>query len=199
MRPYPFAIGWLGCFQILVEEEGYSGLIKGALPMVIIGVSQALVVARQQHVAFMRLVENSAQHQSNNHSDPSSSSSTQGQPQTMGMTRAASSASLMKTRLRSSQHGRFGSTTTPEPSNIRRSNPWQYFTELVRVVVRHPFELLGVRMVTSNAPEYSDFFSALWYHFSNGDMVKSLSIYLFITLFISLTLYFYLFHMSLCF
>jgi hypothetical protein len=161
LRPYPFAIGWFGCFKAIVQEEGYRGLIKGALPMVIIGVSQALVVARQRHIAFMRLVENRA-----NRSSPSSSSSSSKQPT---MTRKASSNSLLKTRLRSSDHGKFG--TSAQTTQPKRSDPWEYFTELVRVVVRHPFELLGVRMVTSNAPEYADSFSALSYHFSMGDLV----------------------------
>lgn len=80
----------------------------------------------------------------------------------------------MKTRLRSTQHGKFGSShTSPiatEDIN-KRYNPWDYFTELFRVVVRHPFELLGVRMVTSNAPEYQSSFTALWHHFTNGEMV----------------------------
>jgi hypothetical protein len=48
----------------------------------------------------------------------------------------------------------------------------QYLTELVRAVIRHPFELLGVRMIISSAPEYSSLFSALWFHFSNNDLLS---------------------------
>mmetsp|Transcript_42113 Transcript_42113/g.54237 ORF Transcript_42113/g.54237 Transcript_42113/m.54237 type:complete len:564 (-) Transcript_42113:264-1955(-) len=160
LRPYPFAIGWYGCFQNIHREEGFRGLIKGALPMVIIGVSQALVIARQRHITFMRLVENSVEKAKTK----------------QAMIKNTSSVSLNRTAIRSSQHGSYGSTcdgSNPTSASLKKRNaPWQYMTELTRAVIRHPFELLGVRMVTSNAPEYSSCFSALYYHFSNNDLMS---------------------------
>ncbi len=52
--PYP---GCLGALRRLVAAEGLvKGLFKGAAPMVIIGVSQALVLGAQRHMAFVRRV-----------------------------------------------------------------------------------------------------------------------------------------------
>lgn len=159
LQPYPFSIGWLGCFKAIVKEEGFGGLFKGALPMVIIGVSQALVVARQRHVAFIKLVE-------------SSTNKSESKTRLTKNISMATLSSLQQTNLRSQQHGRFGSATDSSQAAQKRSDPWSYLTELVRAVVRHPFELLGVRIITSSAPEYQSAFTALWHHFSHSDMVR---------------------------
>ena len=55
--PYPHGHP-LAALKVLVDAEGVaSGLFKGCIPMLTIGVTQALVVAMQRHIRFVRRVE----------------------------------------------------------------------------------------------------------------------------------------------
>jgi len=253
LNPYPW--GWPtnrptqgvggggGCFKALrtlVEAEGVaSGLFKGALPMVVIGVSQALVLAVQRHIRFVRLVEESRNlhgglahpavprspptttapatapgtapstgrgdlpESSQGDGPPWSNAAKENDPQRSNGLAAneslfnsgASAGSFAsgldsESDLGSGWGSGSGSSRARGTRRIgggkrgsrrergRYGDPWPYVYQLMRVVVRHPFELLGVRLVTSSSsassksPYARSALRALWHHLVTNDLAS---------------------------
>jgi hypothetical protein len=106
------------------------------------GVSQALVVAMQRHIRFVRRVDLSRTLNQPNSSTVSSSTKGGG-----GRRKRTSSISSSSSRRggggrgwRRSGGSGFGGGGGGSAAGV---GPWQYVMQLARVVVRHPFELLG--------------------------------------------------------
>lgn len=142
-----------------------------------LGVTQALYVAMQRHVRFVRRVELSRSvlaplggsiggglnHSHHNHQHDAHESTTQ--PTTTGdHSQGHSHRSSSGSTGKSSNHGSHGRSSSSSRgsrgsrvhrSGTRRmgdgldagylsaSDPWQFLSQLVRVCIRHPFELLG--------------------------------------------------------
>lgn len=153
-----------------MEAEGVArGLFKGSIPMLTLGVTQALVVAMQRHIRFVRRVELSRSvlaplggSISANLCDLSSGGGGGGgmDAGSTGSLTCDGGSDLGGGGLR---RKRLGGDIGAE-AYLAAANPWSYVYQLARVALRHPFELLGVRLVTSPLPEYASFWRGLWHH-----------------------------------
>jgi hypothetical protein len=137
---------WWSALASVVAAEGPLGLFKGAVPLCAVSILQAILRARRRHARFLRRVRATPGAMENRSLLLSNS------PR-VSPADAAAGAKTGRGALRGGEdEARFGAGPTRWKPEY---DPWKWPKSVVTTVLRHPFELLSLRLITSDMPQYS--------------------------------------------
>jgi len=149
---------WWSALSAVVAAEGALGLFKGGVPLCAVSILQSILRARRRHSRFLRRVRFT--------------------PGALEGRSPYSASPRMKPASADAAAG-VGIPEPPEkpkyaagPSRWKPEyDPWERPKSVVYTVLRHPFELLSLRLITSDTPQYSNVVTAVNFHWKS----KSLS------------------------